>query len=81
MEIRYSYKAARQLDDLPILIKQRLIEKMRFFALQENPLTFAKSIQIEKLYRFRVGNYRIVFQLKQKMIFVVIIGKRDKIYT
>ncbi len=45
---------------LPVRMQKRIADKMRFFASQQDPRMFAKHIVGEKLYLFRVGDYRIV---------------------
>ena len=53
MEIFYTQKAAKQLKDLPLAIQKRIVEKMRFYAKQNNPLKFA-----ERLIDYREGDFR-----------------------
>ena len=80
MQIFYSYKAALQFQNLSIEIQRRIAEKMRFFSKQPNPLVFAKYITIRKAYRFRTGDYRIFFGIKDDMISIRTIERRDKAY-
>ena len=80
MRIFYSFKAAKQLSDLETRTQKRIAMKMRIFAQQSNPLVFAKYIAIQEVYRFRVGNYRIFFQVNNNVIFIQTIKRRDKAY-
>jgi len=82
MKIFYTHKAAKQLKDLPRLIQKRIIEKMRFYAKQDNPLKFAEHLTDHKEgeFRFRVGDYRIIFDGDENTIYVLKIKKRDKAY-
>jgi mRNA interferase RelE/StbE len=82
MKIFYVHKAAKQLRDLPRLIQKRIIEKMRFYAKQDNPLKFAEHLTDYKEgeFRFRVGDYRIIFDVDEDTIYVLKIKKRDKAY-
>lgn len=82
-KILYTLSAAENLRNLPKDIKKRIIEKMRFLVSSENPVKFAQTIKEKEIgtFRFRVGNYRIIFDIiTEKTIFVVKIGKRDKVY-
>ena len=82
MEIFYTNKAAKQLENLPRQIQKRIVEKMRFYANQENPLKFAKRLTDyrEGEFRFRVGEYRLIFDFIKGKIYILKIDKRDKIY-
>ena len=82
MEIRYTHKAFQHLEALPKVIQKRIAEKMRFYASQENPLRFAERLvePREGDYRFRVGNYRIIFDVAGNKIYVLAIKKRDEAY-
>jgi mRNA interferase RelE/StbE len=82
MKIFYCNKAADQLKKLPKSIQKRIAKKMRFYAQQDNPLRFAKHLADyhEGEFRFRVGYYRIVFDVKDDVIYILKIDKRDKVY-
>lgn len=82
MDIFYTDKAAAQLKNLPRLIQKRIVQKMRFYANQKNPLKFAKSLvdNREGEFRFRIGKYRLIFDVQDNAIYVLKIAKRDKIY-
>ena len=61
---------------------KRIAYKMRFYAVQENPLRFAEKLTEprEGEFRFRVGDYRIIFDVVSNKIFVLKIKKRDEAY-
>jgi len=80
MQIDYSYKAREWLHSLPPHIENRILEKMRFYASQPDPLVFAKYIPEKESCRFRVGNYRILFEIKNHTIEVSKVERRDKVY-
>lgn len=82
MEIFYTNKAVKQLENLPRQIQKRIVEKMRFYAKQENPLKFAKRLTDyrEGEFRFRIGEYRLIFDVVKDKIYILKIDKRDKIY-
>ena len=81
MLIHYGYTAAKQLISLDTSTQRRIADKMKFFARQENPVLFAKYIRTQKTYRFRIGDYRIFFDIKESMICVNEISRRDKAYN
>ena len=82
MEIHYTFKAAEDLEKLPQNIQKRIATKMRFYAVQKDPLRFAEKLAEprEGEFRFRVGDYRIVFDMVGNKIFVLKIKKRDEVY-
>lgn len=82
MEIFYTQKAAKQFKNLPHLIQKRIVEKMRFYASQNDPLKFAKHLSDnhEGEFRFRIGDYRLIFDVRDNVIYVLKIDRRDKIY-
>jgi mRNA-degrading endonuclease RelE of RelBE toxin-antitoxin system len=80
MEIIYSKLAGEIFVALPDVIQKRIAKKMRWFAEQEKPLSFAVHITGSDMYRFRVGDQRIIFKPKDNKIFVVTIRSRDKAY-
>lgn len=63
-------------------IRVIIIKKLEFYLSQENPLKFAEKIHDNKVgdYRFRIGSYRVIFDLIKGVIVINLIGLRDKIY-
>ena len=82
MKILYARRAEKQFENLPRAVQKRIVEKMRFYAAQENPLKFAKHLTDyrEGEFRFRIGEYRASFDVKKNTIYILKIGKRDKMY-
>ena len=82
MKFHYTYKAVEDLENLPLTVQKRIAEKMRFYADQENPLRFAERLTEprEGEFRFRVGDYRIIFDVAKNQIIILAIRKRDKAY-
>ncbi len=80
MNFDFSYKAEEQLGELPWHVQERIRDKMRFYANQPNPFSFAKKLTDREGYRFRVGNHRALFVLKDGALQVFKIELRDKAY-
>ncbi len=84
--MRYYFKpsALRDLKKLPKSISKRILDKIEFYMKQDNPLKFAKSIKDKTLgdYRFRIGDYRVIFDYdsKQNIVIILKIGHRKDIY-
>jgi mRNA-degrading endonuclease RelE of RelBE toxin-antitoxin system len=80
MRINYSHKAMAQLEALSKDNQKRIAAKMRFFAQQQDIFKFAKFIAVHDAHRLRVGDYRIYFEVKEDMVTVRTIKRRDKVY-
>lgn len=76
----YSPKAQRDINKLDRIVQKRLdksLERMR-----ENPLDHAEKLKDPSIgnYRFRVGSFRIIFDIEEGRIIVLRIGHRREIY-
>jgi len=76
----YTSKAFEDIQSLDRVAQKRLAKKLVQFA--KDPLKYSKKIHDPSLgtYRFRVGDYRIVFDLDGKKIVVLRVGHRREIY-
>lgn len=81
-QIQFKSSAAKELKSLPLNVKQRMSKVLE--KLTENPRIFGviKLQGDNKLYRVRVGNYRIIFQINDqlKLIKVTRIRHRQDVY-
>lgn len=69
------------LEKLDEQIQIRVKEKIQFLSKQENPLFLAKKLRGYKdLFRFRVGDYRIVFRLSLRTIILLRVKHRSEVY-
>ncbi len=80
----YAFKpnAVKELKRLPLAIQKRIIKKLDYFTSIDNPLVFADALVNYEIgqYRFRVGDYRIIFDVQEELIIVLSIGHRREIY-
>ncbi len=80
MRVIYAPTAAEQVDKLPSAIRQRITDKIDFYASQSDPLSFAKPLAGHNAYRFRIGNYRAIVEVESETLFVLLIVKRAGVY-
>ena len=82
MDIYYSHRAQNDLESLPRDTQERIAKKMRFYASQKDPMKFAKRLvdSREGEFRFRVGEWRIFFDVKGSNIFILRIKPRSRAY-
>jgi mRNA interferase RelE/StbE len=78
----FKKKAAKEIDKLPLQIRQRILKKLKFYSLQENPLRFAEKLKDYRFgeYRFRIGDYRVLFDVENHKITILKVGHRKNIY-
>lgn len=85
-QIFYTQKARQDLHALEKSTAKRVIKKIHFFSLQKNPLSFAKKLTNSALgqYRFRIGDYRALFDVNKKgnvqILMILRIKHRKDIY-
>jgi len=82
--LKFSNRAAKFVKRLEQKSKDRIEKKTR--ELQENPFP-KEAMRVEsykdyKIFRVRVGDFRILYSVdfKDKLIIIVDVGKRNKIY-
>ena len=75
--VRSVYKDIQKLDNVS---KKRLKKKIETYL--QNPLIYATKLVSPALgtYRWRIGNYRLIFDLDKKRIIVLKIKHRREIY-
>lgn len=82
----YSEKARRDLKSLDRKTADRILFKLDFYAKQENPLQFSKCLKGDTLgeYRFRIGDYRAIFDVDSKgnlkILLILRIKHRREVY-
>ncbi len=76
----YTKTAFRDIQRLDTVAKKRIKKKLEEYASQ--PLIHAKKLTNSSIgsYRFRIGNYRVVFDIDDKTIVVLRVGHRREIY-
>lgn len=79
-DIEFSQEAFGFLDKLPKLIRERIIQKID--SIRDTPFAYLKKLKGGKLWRLRVGKYRVIVDLliKHNTIYVIRIGLRKNVY-
>ncbi len=80
----YAFKphAVKELKKLPKDIQKRIINKLDYYIGSDNPLVFADTLVNFDIgqYRFRIGDYRIIFDVQNELIVILSVGHRREIY-
>lgn len=76
----YTKTAVHDIHKLDAIAKKHIKKKLEEYSV--NPIQNAKKLINSAIgaYRWRVGNYRIVFDIENKTIIVLRIGHRKEIY-
>jgi mRNA interferase RelE/StbE len=76
----YTQKAVRDIARFDAAVKKRLGATLIRFT--DNPLQYAERLTNLELggYRFRIGDYRVVFDMEGNDIVVLRVGHRKEIY-
>jgi len=76
----FTETADEQLDRLPKRLQIRIVEKVGVYAQQPDPLQFSESLTGSNEYRFRVGDYRVMFEVMSDVLWITAIKRRDEAY-
>lgn len=82
MKIIFARSALKDFKKLQKSVQIRIDEKLKFYSLQENPLRFAEKLRDNSFgeYRFRIGDYRVLFDVENHKITILKVGHRKNIY-
>lgn len=63
-------------------VRKKIFEKLDYFMGLSDPLEFAEPVTDPALgqYRFRVGDYRVIFDVKDELFKILKVGHRKDIY-
>ncbi len=81
-QIEFSRRAEKQFEDLPQQIQQRIRPRIDALAEDPRPPGVKKLEETENQYRLRVGDYRIVYEIHDAILLVILvrIGHRSDVY-
>ena len=73
-------RALKDIEKLDIKTKKRIGTKLKHYS--EDPLKYATKLINSAIgtYRFRIGNYRVVFDIDEDKIIILRVGHRKDIY-
>jgi len=78
----FTDQSLTDLSNLDHIIAKRILVKINWYVGQSNPLFFATTLKNDNIgnFRYRVGNYRIIFDVENDKIIILRIGHRSTIY-
>lgn len=80
-QVAWSQRSQNDLRSLNSKLQERIIAKVE--SIKEQPFNYVKHLVGIPLYSLRVGDYRVIMDIKNKemLIFVVEIGHSGKVYS
>ena len=76
----YTRTTAHDIQRLDTVVRKKIKKKIEVYC--KNPLFFSKKLVSEEIgkYRWRIGDYRVVFDMDNKNIVILRIEHRREIY-
>jgi mRNA interferase RelE/StbE len=81
-EILLSTTVRKQLRTFPVFVHNNIIEEISNLSTNPRPTGCVKLKGYKKSYRIRVGDYRVIYEIEDKIlkVLVIAIGHRKDIY-
>ena len=81
-EVEITPAAKRQIKKLTKSVQSVIIERLEQLAIEPRPLGVLKMEGEEDLYRVRVGDYRIIYEIQDRVLLIVVVkvGHRSNVY-
>ncbi|MFN9868418.1 MAG: type II toxin-antitoxin system RelE family toxin [Pseudanabaena sp.] len=81
-EVQILPKAARQIKALSVEVRQDISLTIQSLANEPRPIGVKKLSGEKDIYRVRVGNYRVLYRIVDKVLVVVVVsvGHRREVY-
>ena len=76
----YTKRAVKDIGKLDKQIYKRIKESLERYS--QDPFAHADFLNDSRIgsYRFRIGNYRVIFDIKEDQIIILRVGHRGRIY-
>ena len=80
--IEFTPAAVRQLGSLPVKVQHRVSTKIEALATDPRPAGCRKLKGADDIYRVRVGDYRMLYQVRDDVLLVLVVSvrKRGEVY-
>lgn len=82
MQYYFSGKASREFSKLPRSVQLQIMGKLEIYISAPDPLHFAERLTDFAFgeYRFRIGDYRVIFDVDGGTVVILKVGHRKDIY-
>ena len=72
--------ALKDLSNFDIILRKRIVKKIMEFANSELFHGVKRMQGYERMYRLRVGDYRVIFEMIKENVVILKVGHRKNIY-
>lgn len=81
-DYQFTKTSLKRFKKLPKDIQIRIIGKLDFFCAQDDPMDFAEPLTMSNIgqYRFRIGDYRVAFDVEDGILVILDVDNRKDIY-
>ncbi len=81
--LKIESQAKKDIKSLELTVQKRIVKKLKFFLEKPDPLMYAKKLVDSSGgdYRWRIGNYRLIFDLKDYEILLLRVQHRKDVYN
>lgn len=81
-DYRFTSVSLKRFRKLPKDVQRRIVTKLDYFCSQKDPRAFAEPLTEYEQgeYRFRIGDYRVIFDIENDILVIHDIGHREDIY-
>lgn len=83
MEYAFKGNSPKEFSKLPKKVQLQIRQKLEFYMSAQSPLDFAEHLTDFELgeYRFRIGDYRVAFDVENDIVKILKVGHRKDIYN
>jgi len=80
--VEFKPSAAKAVRKLPVAVQRRILDRVEALAGDPRPQGCDKLEGLRDLYRVRVGQYRVVYQVSDKLLLVLVVrvAHRREVY-
>lgn len=81
-QLKIEGRAKKDLQSLDRVVQKRIAKKLKFYIEQDDPLQYAKKLIDSKdgNYRWRIGNFRVVFDVGDNVVKLLRVQHRKDVY-
>ena len=75
-------QAEKEYKKLSRSVQIQIRNKLKYYLSADNPLSFASYLKDSSLgtYRYRIGDYRVIFDVQDDKLIILTLGNRRDIY-
>lgn len=75
-------RAGKDLNKLSAQVRTRIGKKLKFYLESDSPINFAERLSepADARYRFRIGEYRVLFDVDKDVMVILRVQHRSEVY-